>query len=55
MVKHNLFVDLKLIMRSFVPEVTAVTSPSLTALDESKSTIGSLSLRWNVAPRNYDF
>lgn len=55
MLKHNLFVDLKLLMRTHVPVVTTNLSPAPPVIDNAKSTVSSVSLRWNVAPRNYDF
>lgn len=53
MLKHNLFVDLKFIVRKSEPAPLLV--PTGFVNDNSTSTISSLALRWNIAPRNYDF
>jgi hypothetical protein len=50
MVKHNVFVDLQLVSRKNNYD-DGVTS----ALQSGTATITSLALRWNIAPRNYDF
>ncbi|MBS1681991.1 MAG: hypothetical protein JST48_09780 [Bacteroidetes bacterium] len=46
MLKHNLFVDFKTIVRK---------SSSVSLLYNNNSTITSLSLRWNIPQRTYDF
>lgn len=46
MVRHNVFIDLKMIIRH---------SSSPVALYNTNSTITSLSLRWNIPQRTYDF
>jgi hypothetical protein len=53
MLKHNLFADLKLTHRR--NQTTYDAAPQNAVLDNSNSTITSLALRWNIAPRNYDF
>ncbi len=46
MVRHNVFIDLKIIVRH---------SSSPVALYNTNSTITSISLRWNIPQRTYDF
>jgi hypothetical protein len=54
MLKHNLFADLKLIRRT-TRMAPLAPIPSGTTVDNSDAMIASLALRWNIAPRNYDF
>ncbi len=54
MLKHNLFIDLKATYRTSTPTPPDGLAPNI-VVDASKSTITSLALRWNMAPRNYDF
>lgn len=57
MVKHNVFVDLQMIRRKetygvgYPPNVNGVNGVPL----GGSGSIASLALRWNIAPRNYDF
>jgi hypothetical protein len=54
MVKHNVFVDLQFIARN--EEYNYDVPPNVDIIYYGgESTIASLALRWNIAPRNYDF
>jgi hypothetical protein len=56
MVKHNVFVDLQLVKRAENFTYNAVAIPAnVTAPVSTTSSIASLAVRWNIAPRNYDF
>jgi hypothetical protein len=52
MIRHNVFVDLQYIRRK---EEYAYDGPILDFSPGGTSSITSLALRWNIAPRNYDF
>jgi len=56
MVKHNVFVDLQLVRRvqkyDYQP---ALFNASVAPPVSTTSSIASLAVRWNIAPRNYDF
>ncbi len=53
MVKHNVFIDLQLIKRN---EKYDYENPVANIVPlGGKATIAQLALRWNIAPRNYDF
>jgi hypothetical protein len=52
MVKHNIFVDLQYLRRT---EEYTITFPIANYFPPGTSSITSLALRWNIAPRNYDF
>lgn len=45
MVKHNVFVDLQAISRN----------ETIEGVSDQKSMLAQLALRWNIAPRNFDF
>ncbi|MEJ0030248.1 MAG: hypothetical protein WDO15_07710 [Bacteroidota bacterium] len=56
MVKHNIFVDLQLVKRTENFTYNPVVVPANVILPVSTtSSIASLAVRWNIAPRNYDF
>lgn len=55
MIRHNIFVDAQFLLRKEDYDIDLSTQPGLSLPVSASSSITTLSLRWNVAPRNYDF
>lgn len=55
MIRHNLFIDAKAMLRRNKTASDGPAPPTDYISDNTTSTLASMALRWNIAPRNYDF
>jgi hypothetical protein len=55
MIKHNVFIDLQLIMRKDNYQYNGSTPIVPGTYTGGSAMVNSLAVRWNIAPRNYDF